>query len=178
MVLFYCTAVAMKHQDQATKADGLHDLFEPGEHIAFSGYVVVYTLIYLTLTWSSEIMHDRFLHAFRIYVDHDSGCVRFEATARRGPLKTVAIWTAFVTRYIEHKNWMQRISSSTIQFGELHPYVFCDGYRVPKSAAGKYQLTFTSAEGMLPYCPQDGTNADQWVDAKNFRDSFHRIRVR
>jgi hypothetical protein len=41
MVLFYCTAVAMKHQDQATKADGLLDLFEPGEHIAFSGYVII-----------------------------------------------------------------------------------------------------------------------------------------
>jgi hypothetical protein len=44
MVLFYCTAVAMKHQDQAPKADGLVDLFEPGEHIAFSGYVINCTI--------------------------------------------------------------------------------------------------------------------------------------
>jgi hypothetical protein len=125
-------------------------------------------------------MHDRYLHAFRIYIDHDSGCVRFEATARRGPLKTVAIWTAFVTQYIEHKNWMKRISSTTIQFGELHPYVFCDGYKVPKGSGGKYQLAFTTPEGTLfDYsCDDDHTILTHRLDAKNFRDSFYRIRIR
>jgi hypothetical protein len=38
MVLFYNTAVAMKHQDQARMADGLEDLFDPEnkERIEFS----------------------------------------------------------------------------------------------------------------------------------------------
>jgi hypothetical protein len=113
---------------------------------------------------SSEITgvtDKRYLHAFRIYIDHDSGCVRFEATPRRGPLKTVAIWTAFVTQYVGHKGWMSRVGSSTIQFGELHPYVFCDGYRVPKGSTGKYQLTFTTPEGMfrLSSCSEADTDA-------------------
>jgi hypothetical protein len=117
------------------------------------------------LTSSSEItgVTDRkHLYAFRIYIDHVSGCVRFEATPRRGPLKTVAIWTAFVTQYIGHKGWMTRVGTSKIQFGELHPYVFCDGYRVPKGNAGKYQLTFTSPEGTLIdlRLPFYGPNAD------------------
>jgi hypothetical protein len=38
MVLFYCTAVAMKHQDQAGIAPGLEDVFDPDnkERIEFS----------------------------------------------------------------------------------------------------------------------------------------------
>jgi hypothetical protein len=66
----------------------------------------------------------------------------------------------FCHAVIEHKNWMTRISSSTIQFGELHPYVFCDGYRVPKGPTGKYQLTFTSAEGMLSCSSSDEAFTD------------------
>jgi hypothetical protein len=36
MVLFYCTAIAMKRQDQTVVAEGLVDFFEP-ENILFSG---------------------------------------------------------------------------------------------------------------------------------------------
>jgi hypothetical protein len=36
MVLFYCTAVAMKYQDETGIADGLEDFFDPGEDIEFS----------------------------------------------------------------------------------------------------------------------------------------------
>ena len=39
MVLFYCTAVAMKRQDQNGISDGLEDFFEPGEKMEFSGLV-------------------------------------------------------------------------------------------------------------------------------------------
>lgn len=46
---------------------------------------------------------------------------------------------------------MKRTSPETIEFQKLHPYVFCDSYKVPKSSkGGKYQLTFTLAEGMFP----------------------------
>lgn len=43
---------------------------------------------------------------------------------------------------------MKRIGAATVQFRELHPYVFCDGYRVPKGPTNKYQLTFSKPEGM------------------------------
>jgi hypothetical protein len=141
MVLFYCTAVAMKRQDQTVVAEGLVDFFDP-ENIVFSG----------------EITDNRYLHAFRIYFDEDSGCVRFEATARRGPMNTTPIWTAFVTQYIGRRDWMKRVSPDTIQFEKLHPYMFCDSYRLPKGPTGKYRLTFTTPE-----------------DAKQFRESFYRI---
>jgi hypothetical protein len=98
----------------------------------------------------SEIQDDKFLHAFRIFRDKDSGGVRFEATPRRGRMKTIPIWTAFVTQYIRRKSWMKRIGNSTVAFRELHPYVFCEGYRVPKGPSGRYQLTFTTAQGMCP----------------------------
>jgi hypothetical protein len=42
---------------------------------------------------------------------------------------------------------MKRVGAATVQFKELHPYVFCDGYRLPKGPTNKYQLTFTSSEG-------------------------------
>lgn len=152
MVLFYCTAIAMKRQDEDMKLQEergmgawLEDLFQPGEKLEYSG----------------EITDGRYLHALRIYRDKDSGCVRFEVTARRGPLRTIPIWTAFVTKYIGHRSWMKREGPSTIQFGELHPYVFCDGYRVTRGASGRYQLTFTTPE-----------------DARNFKDIFHSIKVR
>ncbi|KAF2828710.1 hypothetical protein CC86DRAFT_196799 [Ophiobolus disseminans] len=147
MVLFYCTAVAMKHQDQAGIADGLEDDFDnrESERIEFSG----------------EIQDTPYRHAFRIYKDKDSGCVRFEVTPRRGPLKTVPIWTAFVTKYIGHRSWMKRVGAATIQLNDFHPYVFCDGYKLPKGQTGKYQLTFSEPE-----------------DARNFMDTFHRIKLR
>ncbi|EUC37028.1 hypothetical protein COCVIDRAFT_34451 [Bipolaris victoriae FI3] len=141
MVLFYCTAIAMKRQDQTAVAEGLVDFFEP-ESIMFSG----------------ETTDSRYLHAFRIYYDEDAGCVRFEATARRGPMNTIPIWTAFVTQYVGRRDWMKRVSPDTIQFEKLHPYVFCDSYRLPKGPTGKYRLTFTTPE-----------------DAKQFRESFYRI---
>lgn len=145
MVLFYCTVIAMKRQDQYGISDGLDEFFQLGETMEFSG----------------ETADGRYLHAFRIFHDEDSGCVRFEVTARRGPLKTIPIWTAFVTQYIGHKGWMKRVGPSTIQFGELHPYVFCDGYRVPRGSTGRYQLAFTTPE-----------------DAQNFRERFHCIKTR
>jgi hypothetical protein len=37
--LFYCTAVAMKHQDEHSIGEGLEDFFDPGEKIQFSGQV-------------------------------------------------------------------------------------------------------------------------------------------
>ncbi len=100
------------------------------------------------LTRNSEIQDETYLHAFRIFRDKDSGGVRFEATARRGPLKAIPIWTAFVTQYVGKRNWMKRVGHRTVAFRELHPYLFCERYRLPKGPSGKYQLTFTTMEGL------------------------------
>lgn len=134
MVLFYNTCIAMKHQDQTRMADGLEDIFDQDRTER--------------LEFSSEISHSHFLHHLRVYRDVDSGVVRFEATPRRGPLKDVPIWTAFVTHFVGDRSWMKRVgASTTIVFRQLHPYVFCEGYKVPKSANGRYQLTFSSSQG-------------------------------
>ncbi|KAF2501805.1 hypothetical protein BU16DRAFT_546895 [Lophium mytilinum] len=122
--------IAMKRQDLVQTPQGLEDFFQPGEKIEFSG----------------EIQDDNYLHAFRVLRDRDSGCVRFETTARRGAMKTIPIWTAFVTQYIGSKSWMRRVGSSTVQMRELHPYVFCDGYTPPRGASGRFELTFTNSE--------------------------------
>lgn len=144
MVLFYCTIVAMKCQDRVQKAPGLEDFFAPGEEEEFGG----------------EIQDDTYRHALRIFRDVDSGGVRFEATARRGPLKRIPIWTAFVAQYIGRRSWMKRVGQMTVQFKDFHPYVFCEGYKPPRGPSGKYQLTFTTPE-----------------DTRQFMDTFHRIRI-
>lgn len=37
MVLFYCTAVALKRQDHTPTPQGLEDYFQPGEKEEFGG---------------------------------------------------------------------------------------------------------------------------------------------
>ncbi|OAG08337.1 uncharacterized protein CC84DRAFT_1086894 [Paraphaeosphaeria sporulosa] len=141
------TMVAMKRQDDTQTPPGLEDFFQPGEQQEFGG----------------EIQDDTYAyrHALRIFRDKDSGCVRFEATPRRGPLKTIPIWTAFVTQYVGHRGWMKRVGAQTVSFRELHPYMFTDGYKLPKGSSGRYQLTFTTPN-----------------DARSFMETFHQIRVR
>ncbi|KAL5427354.1 hypothetical protein PMIN04_001368 [Paraphaeosphaeria minitans] len=147
MVLFWSTMVAMKRQDDTQTPPGLEDFFQPGEQQEFGG----------------EIQDDTYAyrHALRIFRDKDSGCVRFEATPRRGPLKTIPIWTAFVTQYVGHSGWMKRVGAQTVSFREFHPYMFTDGYKLPKGSSGRYQLTFTTPN-----------------DARSFMETFHQIRVR
>ncbi|KAF1932911.1 uncharacterized protein M421DRAFT_54036 [Didymella exigua CBS 183.55] len=147
MILFYNTAVAMKHQDQARMADGLEDIFDRDRTER--------------LEFSSEISDSHFLHHLRVYHDMDSGVVRFEATPRRGPLKDVPIWTAFVTHFVGDRSWMKKVGSTTVVFRQLHPYVFCEGYKVPKALNGRHQLNFSSSQ-----------------DARDLIDIFHQIKVR
>jgi hypothetical protein len=101
-----------------------------------------------SLTVNREIQDGRYLHVFRVYQDDDTGCVRFEITPRRGPRKHVTIWTAFVTEHIGQHRWMSFVvGTNTVQFSELHPHVFCDGYTVPKGPSGRYELKFTDSFG-------------------------------
>jgi hypothetical protein len=142
-------------------------------------YEVLVTCTNVLLIFDSEIQDDTYLHAFRIFRDKDSGGVRFEATPRRGPMKTIPIWTAFVTQYIGKRNWMKRVGNSTIAFRELHPYMFCEGYRLPKGNSGRYQLTFTTPQGLCSLCVRVRCNVTNLItDARSFMEMFHQIKTR
>ncbi|KAF2085042.1 hypothetical protein K490DRAFT_68242 [Saccharata proteae CBS 121410] len=142
MVLFYCTIVAMKRHDRVPSM--LEDYFQPGEKQEFG----------------AEIRDGTFRHAFRVFRDKDSGGVRFEATALRGPMQRTPIWTAFVTEYIGRRRWMRRVAPKILSLQELRPYVFCDGYRPPQGPDGNYELRFRLE-----------------TDCENFMDVFHIIRT-
>jgi len=146
LVLLYCCCY--EATGQCPDATGTRRLFSTGREGGI--WRVCLDVDYSSgrkLIRLSEIQDDNYLHAFRIFRDRDSGCVRFEATARRGQMKRIPIWTAFVTQYIGQRSWMKRVGSATIQLRELHPYVFCDNYTPPRGPSGKYQLTFTSPQG-------------------------------
>ncbi|EON64590.1 hypothetical protein W97_03823 [Coniosporium apollinis CBS 100218] len=144
MVLFYLTFVAMKRQDWTPPHQGLNDWF-PGEKEEFGGVTE----------------DDGYQHAFRIWRDRDSGCVRLEATAHRGPMKTTPIWTAFVTQYIGSRTWMTRLGSKVIEFMDLHPYVFTNGYKPPRGLGGRFELRFLTRH-----------------DCDCFMETFQAIRIR
>ena len=124
------------------------------------------------LTQCSEILDDRFLHHFRVYRDQDSGVVRFQATPRRGPMRAIPIWTAFVTQYIGERTWMKRADPTTVVFKQLRPYVFCEGYKLPKDSNGRYQLTFSAPEGMCLRIHTCYTAADEYHRCKGFHSNL------
>ncbi|KAI7545812.1 hypothetical protein KC343_g9860, partial [Hortaea werneckii] len=94
MVLFYNTFVAMKHQDRRdiphqNLLDHLELRCDGGEYEIFGG----------------AIKHGELRHALRLFKDRSSGVVRLEASALRGPMRDVPLWTAFVTRYVGDPDW-------------------------------------------------------------------------
>ena len=94
-----------------------------------------------------EIKDGQLKHALRIFCDEDSGGVRIEVTARRGPMAKVPIWTSFILNSIKSRYWVQKSSSRAVRFTELQPYVFCDNYLPTKDARGRFEILFTSRAG-------------------------------
>ena len=139
MVLFYCTLLAMKHQDaRGIPRDDLVDRFEleteNGEQELYGGCMV-----------TAEGQK----HALRLFRDHSSGVVRLEACALRGPMKDIPLWTAFVTRYVGDPDWVQPMRGGIVSLAVLKPppYVFLSRYRVPHESNGEYLIRFDSTEG-------------------------------
>jgi hypothetical protein len=136
LVLFYCAFAAMKSQDWTKFPPELQDQFHKRKHSEERE------------EFSGEIKDDNYLHALRIYVDEDSGGMRVEARARRGPFTNTPIWTAFITSFVSKGGWVKWINERVIQLNGLHPYVFCHAYTPPKGKTGKFRLQFTNPRGM------------------------------
>ncbi|KAK5676155.1 hypothetical protein LTS10_011447 [Elasticomyces elasticus] len=139
MVLFYCTFVAMKRQDErAVPHPALADSLElktpdrRGERELFAGV----------------IKHGDMRHALRLFRDRASGGVRLEASAKRGPMQDVPIWTAFVTRYAEDPDWPQYEGDGLVSLAAIKPppYVFLPHYEPPRNRDGEYVLHFVTSD--------------------------------
>jgi hypothetical protein len=139
MVLFYNTFVAMKRQDShQVSHEKLVDYMElakpeEGEEMRFGGVV----------------KHGEYLHALRLFKDRGSGVVRIEASAYRGPMESVPLWTAFVTKYVGDEAWAELQGTTLVSLAALKPppYVFLSGYHPPKRD-NEYVLQFDNSSGM------------------------------
>lgn len=143
MVLFYCTFVAMKRQDsRPVPHDDLMDDFEleegeNGEIQEFGG----------------KIVDGDLQHALRLYRDRSSGVVRLEASALRGPMQDVPLWTAFVTRYSRDPDWPQLEGDGIVSCAAMRPppYVFLSGYEPPRDNQGQIVLQFLTRRGTFRF---------------------------
>ena len=141
MVLFYCTFVAIKHQDRRSiPHDDLLDDFELGHD---DGEIEIF---------GGKIKHGDLRHALRMFKDRGSGVVRLEACALRGPMQDVPLWTAFVTRYSHDPDWAQFEPGGLVSVAAFRPppYVFMSGYEPLRDMNGDHLLQFTTTDGMLP----------------------------
>ncbi|KAK6441416.1 hypothetical protein LTR95_002364, partial [Oleoguttula sp. CCFEE 5521] len=133
MVLFYSTFVAMKRQDsQDPLPTALIEDLDLREKQEFGG-----------------VIRDRDLrHALRLFRDTNSGVVRLEASALRGPREGVPIWTAFITRYSFDPDWMALESGGIVTMAALKPppYVFLAGYGLVRNRHGDYILQFDTTD--------------------------------
>ncbi|KAK8212221.1 hypothetical protein IWZ01DRAFT_434110 [Phyllosticta capitalensis] len=131
MVLFYCICIGLKYQDPVEYDLGEDDFFAPGEEQLFGG----------------EIKDDGLLHALRIFRDTKSGSIRFEGTSRHGRSKRTPIWTAFVSDLLRTRGWLHRLDNRTVEFSELHTYVFCNSFVPLRGRNGRHEVRFTSTSG-------------------------------
>jgi len=136
-VLFYCTFVAMKRQDD-------RELLQPA--------LVEDLNLKERLLFGGVVLDGRMQHALRLWEDRASGVVRLEASSLRGAMEDVPLWTAFVTRYATDPDWMALENGGTVTLAALRPppYTFLVGYRLPTRKHGEYVLHFLEAGG--EYC--------------------------
>jgi len=148
MVLFYCTFVAMKHQDERkVPHDNLIDHFELGDE---EGEAEIF---------GGQIKHGELRHALRLFKDRSSGVVRLEACALRGPKKDVPLWTAFITKYKHDPDWAYYEGGGLVTLAAVRPppYVFVAGYEPLRRDRDEMMLQFTTSDGkasrnLLPDC--------------------------
>ncbi|MCJ1282504.1 hypothetical protein MMC26_001827 [Xylographa opegraphella] len=131
LVLFYCTFLALKSQDEANPIRELQD------HILYDEREV----------FSAIIIDDTFQHALRIFKDINSGGVRLQASALSGPMKKAPIWTAFITHQIFSSRWNQVPEPRKVHLADLTRYVFTGSYIPQLGPHGEHELCFLKAKG-------------------------------
>lgn len=142
----------MKRQDRRAIAhSGLTDSFELREEEEFGGV----------------IQHGELRHALRIFRDRRTRVIRLEASALRGHMKDVPIWTAFITRYLGDPDWIEDEGHGVVSFlpPRPPPYVFLQDYELPRAPNGRdYVLRFTtsSGESMSFSLPRTHYNTNLW----------------
>ncbi|KAH9811176.1 hypothetical protein Tdes44962_MAKER05909, partial [Teratosphaeria destructans] len=140
MVLFYCTFIAMKYQDERElpnrQLNDFCELSQPpgGEELLYGGVV----------------RDGELAHTLRLFLDHGSGAVRLEASAYRGRMRDVPLWTAFVTRWANDPDWagLEPGSRKIVSLAVIRPppYVFLLGYMPPQNTQGQYIMHFVHQE--------------------------------
>ncbi|GAB1729290.1 hypothetical protein NU195Hw_Modified_143t1 [Hortaea werneckii] len=137
MALFYNTLVAMKHQDRReipheNLLDHLELRCDGGEYEIFGG----------------AIKHGELRHALRLFKDRSSGVVRLEASALRGPMRDVPLWTAFVTRYVGDPDWALYEGGGLVSLAAVRPrpYVFLSSYEPRHRGRDEYLLDFATSD--------------------------------
>lgn len=151
MVLFYCTFVAMKHQDArpVSHPDLIENVELQGPRSSQGEAQDE------VQEFGGIIQHDHMQHALRMYKDRSSGVVRLEASAHRGHMQDVPLWTAFLTKYATDPDHVCLERDGVVSLAAVRPppYVFLGGYEPQRNEKREYILEFTTDEGSLNKVP-------------------------
>ena len=140
LVLFHDAFLALKAQDEAQPVRELHDHLLEGEYLLFSAIII----------------DDNYEHTLKVLKDEDSGGVRLQALAARGPLKRCPIWTAFIGVQVQARGWARQAEQKKVYLSELNRYVFTFDYEYTPHYGpnGEHELCFEKSSGVY-ICPAD-----------------------
>jgi hypothetical protein len=131
MCLFYCTFLALKVQDEGDPVKDLDDHILDGEIVVFE----------------RKIIDDNYQHALQIFKDSNSGGIRLQASALRGPLKRSPIWTAFINYSIASRKWSKVVEPRKIHIYDMNRYIFSTDYQPQVGPRGEHELLFLDSSG-------------------------------
>lgn len=102
------------------------------------------------IEFGGVIKHGDLRHGLRLFKDRTSGVVRIEASALRGPMSDVPLWTAFITNHADDPHWAELEAGNLVSLVALRyaPYVFLRGYEPPRRGSREYILQFDNRRGM------------------------------
>ncbi|CAI7587575.1 unnamed protein product [Penicillium crustosum] len=131
LVLFHCTFVALRSQDEGHPVGDILDYELEQEEECFGG----------------TITDDDYVHALRVYKDTVTGAVRLQSSIHLGDLNHTPVWTAFVTHNLGKRSWLKSYDSKTVILRDVKPVIFMsmDDYTPPQTSHGQHVLEFTSS---------------------------------
>ncbi|KAJ5687741.1 hypothetical protein N7536_010360 [Penicillium majusculum] len=131
LVLFHCTFLALRSQDEGHPVGEILDYELAQEEECFGG----------------TITDDDYVHALRVYRDTVTGAVRLQSSVHLGDLNHTPVWTAFVTHNLGKRSWLKSYGSKTVIMRDVKPVIFMsmDDYTPPQTSHGQHALEFTSS---------------------------------